>query len=674
MIVLRVFFINLKIYTMLHLKRYFSKYYLPRWLVLLFDLAVPFFSWFLAFLLRSNFDLSAVEASINPLHLTLIFPVFVLCYWKFKSYSGVLRHSNIKDIFRIISAVLSAGIILTGISLTASFLNAPDFLIMPVSVIIIFVMLVITVLIFSRLFAKLLFQHWLKDNKKSKKIMIYGAGRLGQITLNALLMDTTENIKVVGFIDDNDSLQDKYLSGIPILSVKRAFGKFAHDNKVSEIIFAIDNSKITNRRKREITDLCIERQIMVKEIPSVKTWINGELHVKSIRPIKIEDLLGRNSIQLDRNKIQQGLKNSVVLVTGAAGSIGSEIVRQLIEFNVKKVILLDKAESDLYNLQNEILSKNVQTNMKVIIGDVTNAVRVRKIFMEYSPTIVFNAAAYKHVPLMEDFPNEALRVNVGGTKILADLSIEFGVEKFVFISTDKAVNPTNVMGTTKRISEMYIQSLVQSKKISTQFIITRFGNVLGSNGSVVPLFKKQIEKGGPITITHKDITRYFMTIPEACQLVLEAGFIGKGGEIFVFDMGEPVKIYDLAKKMISLSGFVPDKDIEIKIVGLRPGEKLYEELLGAKEELQPTYNDKIMIGKIKKHDLSIVNEITDLLINVDELSRDELVEHMKRIVPEFISSNSHYGNGETKHLPQNSPSFLHTPGALKNNSKKISKN
>ncbi len=659
---------------MLRLKRYFSKYYLPRWLVLLFDLAVPFFSWFIAFLLRSNFDLSVVEASINPLHATLILPVFILCYWKFKSYSGVLRHSNTKDIFRIISAVLSAGIILTVISLAGSMFNAPAFMIMPVSIIIIFTMLVITGLIFSRLFAKLLFQHWLKDNKKSKKIMIYGAGQLGQITLNAILMDTSENNKVVGFIDDNDSLQDKYLSGIPILSVKRAFDKFIGENKVTEIIFAIDNSKITNKRKREITDFCLERQIMVKEVPSVKTWINGELKVKSIQPIKIEDLLGRNSIQLDRKKIGEGLRNSVVLVTGAAGSIGSEIVRQLIEFNVKKVILLDKAESDLYNLQNEILSKKVQTDLKVIIGDVTNAVRIRKVFMEYSPTIVFNAAAYKHVPLMEDFPNEALRVNVGGTKILADLSIEFGVEKFVFISTDKAVNPTNVMGTTKRISEMYIQSLVQSKKVSTQFIITRFGNVLGSNGSVVPLFKKQIENGGPVTITHKDITRYFMTIPEACQLVLEAGFMGKGGEIFVFDMGEPIKIYDLAKKMISLSGFVSGKDIEIKVVGLRPGEKLYEELLGDKEELQPTYNDKIMIGKISKHDLSIVNEITDLLLNVDELTRDELVNHMKRIVPEFISTNSHYGNGESKHFSPDSLPLKLTAKEFNDKRKAISKN
>jgi FlaA1/EpsC-like NDP-sugar epimerase len=366
-------------------------------------------------------------------------------------------------------------------------------------------------------------------------------------------------------------------------------------------------------------------------------------------------LLGRNSIQLDRKKIEQGLKESVVFVTGAAGSIGSEIVRQLIHFKVQKIILLDKAESDLYDLQQEIISNSEHTNFEVIVGDVTNKSKLRKIFAEYSPTIVFNAAAYKHVPLMEEFPSEALRVNVGGNKIMADLSIEFGVEKFVFISSDKAVNPTNVMGTTKRISEMYIQSLAQSGKFSTQFIITRFGNVLGSNGSVVPLFKKQIEKGGPVTITHKDITRYFMTIPEACQLVLEAGFMGKGGEIFVFDMGEPVKIYDLAAKMISLSGFVPNQDIEIKITGLRPGEKLYEELLDNKEEvLKNTHNEKIMIGKDRKHDFEDMNnKIIDLLTAMDSLTRNKLVEKMMYIVPEFISMNSYYGNGKKEKAIKN---------------------
>ena len=633
---------------MKHFTYYFSKNYVPRWMVLLLDLGVVFFSWYTAILLRLNFDLSGMEEIINSMHLIVVFPVTFLCFWKSKSYSGILRHSTSQDILRILFATICSGFILTFTSLTARLINETSFLNMPISVIVIFAMLLSTLLVLSRLIAKMIFQYWFVPKKDVKKLMIFGAGTLGQATLNALLTDTSVNIKIIGFIDDNVSLHNKYLLGVPIFSVDNAFNKIIPENKVAEIIFAIDNSEISYKRKREITDKCLELHLVIKEVPPVKNWIKGELHAKTIQPIKIEDLLGRNSIQLDRKRIEQGLKESVVFVTGAAGSIGSEIVRQLINFKVQKIILLDKAESDLYDLQQEILANNEHTNFEVIVGDVTNKSKLRKIFAEYSPTIVFNAAAYKHVPLMEEFPSEALRVNVGGNKIMADLSIEFGVEKFVFISSDKAVNPTNVMGTTKRISEMYIQSLAQSGKFSTQFIITRFGNVLGSNGSVVPLFKKQIEKGGPVTITHKDITRYFMTIPEACQLVLEAGFMGKGGEIFVFDMGEPVKIYDLAAKMISLSGFVPNQDIEIKITGLRPGEKLYEELLDNKEEvLKNTLNEKIMIGKDRKHDFEDMNDkIIDLLTGMDSLTRNKLVEKMMYIVPEFISMNSYYGNGK----------------------------
>jgi len=628
---------------------YFTKNYLPRWFVLIFDLGIIFFSWYTAFLLRLNFDLSTIEQMLNHYHLLVVLPVAFLCFWKSKSYSGILRHSTTEDIVRIIIANLSSGVILTFLSLSGRFLNNPVLGGIPVSVVAIFAILGSTLMVLSRLGAKLVFQHWFVPKKDTQKVMIFGAGTLGQSTLNALATDLSLNFKVVGFIDDKLSLHGKYVLGIPIYSLEHALSKIIPENEVKEIIFAIDNSKISISRKREISDKCVDLGIVLKEVPPVKEWIKGELKAKTIRPIKIEDLLGRNSIKMDREKIERGLKNSVVFVTGAAGSIGSEIVRQLTKFNVRQIILFDKAESDLYNLQQEIIANNSQANFVAIVGDVTNKTKLRKIFTEYSPTIVFNAAAYKHVPLMEEFPSEAVRVNVGGNKIMADLSIEFGVEKYVFISSDKAVNPTNVMGTTKRISEIYIQALAQSGNYNTQFIITRFGNVLGSNGSVVPLFKKQIENGGPVTVTHKDITRYFMTIPEACQLVLEAGFMGKGGEIFVFDMGEPVKLYDLAKKMISLSGYVPNKDIEIKIVGLRPGEKLYEELLDNKNEiLRNTHNDKIMIGKDKKHDLYIVNEmILDLLSGLDEISRQKIVDKMKVIVPEFISKNSYYGNKES---------------------------
>lgn len=626
---------------------YFSKHFLPRWFIFLFDVAVAIISFFVAFLLRFNFDLSDVEASIQLLHFAVFIPVVVTCFWQSKSYCSILRHSTTVDVARIISSVLYAGLLLSVISLLARLINASSYFIIPLSVIIIFVFLAITLLTGSRLLAKIIYYQWIKNIQKPKNIMIFGAGELGQAALSAIQNDTSLNAKVVGFLDDNPVLHNKYVSGVQVYPVSKAFEKIIPGQEIHEIIFASNNGEISNSRKREITEKCLKLQVMVKEVPPVKTWINGVLQAKSIRPVKIEDLLGRNSIQLDRTKIAKGLKNAVVLVTGAAGSIGSEIVRQLIQFNVKKVILLDKAESDIYNLQQEILFQNKDTNFEVVVGDVTNETKLRRIFDKFRPTIVFSAAAYKHVPLMEKFPEEALRVNVGGTKNLTDLSIEFGIKKFVFISTDKAVNPTNVMGATKRLSEIYIQSLAQSGKTSTQFIITRFGNVLGSNGSVVPLFKKQIENGGPVTITHKEITRYFMTIPEACQLVLEAGFMGNGGEIFVFDMGDPIKIHDLAIKMISLSGFTPETEIEIKTIGLRPGEKLFEELIYQNEKLLPTYNHQIMIGKNSVFNFNAINEkINELLKKIDTEDTQQLVKQIMDIVPEFNSINPNYINGK----------------------------
>ena len=360
--------------------------------------------------------------------------------------------------------------------------------------------------------------------------------------------------------------------------------------------------------------------------------------------MNIEDLLGREVIALDTERIRGGLKESVILVTGGAGSIGSELVRQLLIFGAHKVVIVDQAESALFELQNELLTKGYKKGrFDVMIGDVTNFYRMVQLFERYHPDMVFNAAAYKHVPLMEENPYEAVRVNVGGTQLLANLSIQYKVQKFVMISTDKAVNPTNVMGASKRICEMYIQSQSQLDGMNTQFITTRFGNVLGSNGSVVPLFSKQIATGGPVTITHRDITRYFMTIPEACQLVLEAGFMGSGGEIYVFDMGKPVKIYDLAMKMITLAGLEPGRDIEIVETGLRPGEKLYEELLASKENTLPTYHKKIMIGRSRESNPLIVHhEVLSLLNLLKSATDDQLVSAMKKLVPEFISQNSTY--------------------------------
>jgi FlaA1/EpsC-like NDP-sugar epimerase len=604
-------------------------------------------AYFLAFILRFNFNYSAAISSMSIYHFVIIFPVFMFYFWKSKSYTGVLRHSNTEDINRIFEVMFFTGVFLVLIVLAFRIFNSQYLPILPLSVIIIMNLIASAVLIFSRLLAKTIFLQIKKDRLATRKIMIFGAGKLGQMTRSVLLLDTSGNTEVIGFVDDNIALNDRKIFDLPIYSVSKAFNKIIPENNVTELIFAVGKSNISLRRKREITDKCLESHLVVKEVMPIENWINGELQAHNIRKINILDLLGRDAIQLNHEKIEAGLKNSVVLVAGAAGSIGSEIVRQLIAFNVKQVILLDKAESDLYNLQDEIKTKNAKIDFDIIVGDVTNKNKLRKIFLKYAPTMVINAAAYKHVPLMERFPCEAIRVNVGGTKNLADLAVESGVEKFVYISTDKAVNPTNIMGASKRLGEIYIQSLMQSKEITTRFITTRFGNVLGSSGSVVPLFEKQIERGGPVTVTHKDITRYFMTIPEASQLVLEAGFMGNGGEIFVFDMGEPVKIYLLAEKMISLSGFVPNRDIEIKITGLRPGEKLYEELLDNSEELMPTYNDKIFIGKVRKHEYKIVNQkistMLGMLDNIDEDNCELLVKQIKNLVPEFSPNNSCYG-------------------------------
>ncbi len=624
---------------------YFSTKYLPRWVVLIFDLTVVLISFFLAYLLRFNFDMGQVKTFLHFHEVFIILPAFFIGFWLTKSHKGLIRHSTTYDINRIIlSMSLGSFILYLYMTLTRIFISEIYSLI-PTSIIIIQFTIASLVIVISRLGIKGFYRKWQKKSENVKNVMIFGAGGLGQITRNALKTENSNKVRIIGFIDDNISLQNKTVAGIPIYSASQAFGKIIGKQKVSELIIAIDKKRLSGKRKREIVDYCLPLKLAIKEVPTVSQWMDGTLSAGEIKKVQIEDLLGRDAIEIDRTKIIEGVKDAVILISGGAGSIGSEIVRQLLLFNIGHVVILDKAESDLFNLQTEITINYKNANCTAIVGDVCNEMKLRKIFKKYSPTIVINAAAYKHVPLMEQYPCEAIRVNIGGTRNLANLSVEFGVEKFVLVSTDKAVNPTNIMGASKRISEIYIHSLAQKKDNKTQFITTRFGNVLGSNGSVIPLFKKQIEKGGPVTVTHYDITRFFMTIPEACQLVLEACFMAKGGEIFVFDMGEPVKIYNLAEKMIFLSGFVPHEDIKIEISGLRPGEKLYEEVLTEQEDLKPTHNNKIMIGKTMKHDYDWANrEIMHLLENVDVYKNQKLVDYMRRMVPEFESQNSYYVN------------------------------
>ena len=623
-------------------KLVFSRF-LPSWIVLAFDLSVISIVFFFTYWLRV--DLGSLSISMFAIIEQTMFglPLFIIAYLVIKPHHGIIRHTTMNDVYNILLThfIGSSGLFL--MSVMARLTGEFHILFIPFSVIIVHFFISVFILATSRLFIKYIFYHLLERPTSNHNILIFGAGDMGFITRLVIDQDNRLKYKTVGFIDDNIQMQGKQIGGLPVFSEEAAFGKQIVRLKVNEIIFAINKGKITSERKAEIIDRCLQKKIKVREVPEVSQWINGKLSTTQIKSIKIEDLLSRDAIQLDTVKTGTCLNGKTILVTGAAGSIGSELVRQILHFNWKRLILIDIAETPLFNLQNEIVPLTVGVGVEYIVADVRDAFRMHYIFDKYQPEVIFHAAAYKHVPLMEEYPYEAIKCNVGGLKTMADLAVKFGVEKFVMVSTDKAVNPSNVMGASKRICEIYVQALSQRKGIKTKFITTRFGNVLGSNGSVIPLFKKQIMQGGPVQVTHKDITRFFMTIPEACQLVLEAGAMGNGGEIYLFDMGKPVKIYDLAEKMIKLSGFMPHLDIAIVEIGLRPGEKLYEELLASSEDTLPTHNKKIMIGKVRVYDFDVVSlMIAELLSHLTKDTDQMLVSRMKNIVPEFTSMNSRF--------------------------------
>lgn len=622
-------------------KKQLERWFLPHWIVLMADFTIICVTFFFTYFLR--FNLFAQHVNVPQMVLQLIWgmPFFFLAAYIFKPHKGVLRHSTLYDIVTLAKAhfLLSTGFLV--VSMIGRYFHVA--LTIPVSVITVHFFVSVSIMTLMRLIIQFVYTQIVESNIDYTNIMIYGAGKLGSITRSVVVKDDKIRYKIVGYLDDNNALWGSRLSGIKIYSPNEGLELATTKLKVRELILAISPSKIDIERKREIVDLCLNKGIKVKEVPDTKKWLNGTFVGNQIKNVSIDDLLGRDEIQLDTEMITAGITGKSVMVTGGAGSIGSEIVRQLIGRRPKCIIVVDQAESPLFDIQQEIIPQLQGIEFKPYVADITNVFKLRKIFESCKPNLIYHAAAYKHVPLMEDQPYGAVWNNVGGTRNLADLAIEFGVKKFVMVSTDKAVNPTNIMGTTKRICELYIQSLSQKKGIKTQFITTRFGNVLGSNGSVIPLFKKQIEAGGPVTLTHKDIIRYFMTIPEACQLVMEAGFIGNGGEIFLFDMGKPIRIFDLAVQMISLSGYIPHKEIEIKEIGLRPGEKLFEELLADKEETLPTASKKIMVAKIRpyKYDETI-RKIRLLLEDLEDLDEMGIVSAMKMIVPEFYSKNSRF--------------------------------
>lgn len=612
---------------------------LPRWIIVLIDLITFALAALAAYLLRLNFELEALY-QYNFLRGVLIFTLAGLIgSLVTRSFAGIIRYTGIQDTMRVMYANLVTLVIVFSINYLSE--NA-----IPYSVALIAFFVSLVALISYRLIVKELFSFYRTVPKSQKKIVIFGAGRSGMITKQMLDNDTSSNIKIIGFLEDNQRKIGNIISGVKIFSARTDFEKIAIKHNPQELILAAQTLSV--ERKNELVDQCLEFGIKITTVPSADQWIGGEFNISQIKEVRIEDLLGRNVISLQNKYVNQEISGKNILVTGAAGSIGSELVRQIIKYNPGKLVLLDQSETGLFEIENEIRAlKSIGDRMVSFIADISNKSRLKAAFDEYRPNYVFHAAAYKHVPMMEANPIEAIGCNVLGTKNLADLSVEFEVEKFVMISTDKAVNPTSVMGATKRAAEIYVQSLNYFLRgldtVGPKFVTSRFGNVLGSNGSVIPIFKKQIQNGGPITVTHPDITRYFMTIPEACSLVLEAGVMGEGGEIFVFDMGKSIKILDLAKRMVQLSGLEVGTDIDIVFSGLRPGEKLYEELLDDKENTMATHHPKIMISQVRELEFSRVREIFETIqgeiVNTDEFT---MVGLLKKLVVEYRSRESKF--------------------------------
>jgi FlaA1/EpsC-like NDP-sugar epimerase len=623
---------------MLRLFKLFWDYNLPRWSILIIDTVICSFALGLAFMIRFYFDndnMSDVDRQNIPIDFTVVLSVRFISFFLSKTYKGVVRYTSSRDAMRIFGVVILGSVFIFLLNLLSRFFITGIYF-LPTSILIIDALMTLFLMITSRLAVKAIYFESRNPGKEKMNVIIYGAGEAGIITKRTLDRDAAIKYKVVGFIDDDKEKKGRSLEGSFIYTPDK-LPSLIKEHEVEFVIISIQN--LSSVKKNAFTDVCLEYNVRVLNVPPPAKWINGELSFNQIRSVNIEELLQREPIKLDHDIISSQLKGKAILITGAAGSIGSELARQCAKFHPEKIYLLDQAESPLHELELELSDRLTDVKFEVVIADVRNFERMSNVFSSFQPQIVFHAAAYKHVPMMENNPSESILTNVLGTKNTADLATLYNVERFVFVSTDKAVNPTNVMGASKRIAEIYIQSL--GKKSNTKFITTRFGNVLGSNGSVIPRFKKQINEGGPVTITHPDITRYFMTIPEASQLVLEAAGMGRGGEIFLFDMGKSVKIIDLARKMIMLSGLKEGKDINIVFTGLRPGEKLYEELLADSENTLTTHHPQILIGKVREYEHEAVKKIIEDLIESFKTQNNEIiVQRMKELVPEYKSNNS----------------------------------
>ena len=620
-------------------RRYLSSTVLPIWTILLIDVVIIVVSCLLAYLLRYDFN-TVVQGSPRISGMILWAVLVNLVFFRvFRTYSNVLRFSSFVDIMRIfVSLSVSYAVLMVASVVADNFFGVET---VPISVLFISYIISFSLMSCSRMVVKMFFEALNFDNTHKSNVCIYGAREAGVNIAKALRVNLRNHYRLRGFIADEPELIGKVMMGVRVYPNDENLLDVLDERGVRTVI--ISPAKMERLKKTDLVDRLLAHGVRLLTAPPLSEWDGQTLNKTQLKDMQIEDLLQRDPIQIDIRKVASHLEGKRVMITGAAGSIGSEIMRQVVSFNPYKLILVDQAETPLHDIRLELQDRWRDVDAETIVANIANASRMESIFQEFRPQYIFHAAAYKHVPMMEDNVSESIQTNVAGTCILADLAVKYGAEKFVMISTDKAVNPTNVMGCSKRICEIYVQSL--AKKLQkegtrpvTQFITTRFGNVLGSNGSVIPRFRDQIQRGGPVTVTHPDIIRYFMTIPEACRLVLEAGSMGNGGEIFIFDMGKPVKIVDLAKRMISLSGRT---DVRIEFTGLRHGEKLYEELLNVKELTKPTYHDKIMIATVREYNYDEVKERIRQLIDISyTYDPMKIVAAMKDIVPEFISKNS----------------------------------